>query len=389
MASVQKRGDKWRLIAYLGYNELGNQIRKIKHIPMQGTSKIEATRLANKFEADLVKRGKATSIQTINNIIEYWWEHYGNSQSPTTIERNKILFKRIKALLGHIRANKLSAKHIHLFIEALKKKNARLDGKGDLSSRSISMHYKLLSSVLNKAVRWGLIDENPCLRVDAPKEKTKPQPILQENDLAKFLNLLMTKASLKHRTFFLLAFTDGLRRSEICGLDEQHIDFENGTFKIVQTAVTVNNKIVIKEDTKTASSSTTMHFSPITLKILKEYIAERKQIEKALGFKHSTLVFSNPDGTPITMDSYLKWLHRFLNKHELPKVNIQGFRKMAITYAMQKVNLKEASQFGRHSNIGTTAKYYAEVLQSRMATPTNYLDDIVQNAIESEGKNIN
>ena len=61
---------------------------------------------------------------------------------------------------------------------------------------------------------------------------------------------------------------------------------------------------------------------------------------------------------------------------------------MAITYALQKVNLKEASQFGRHSNIDTTAKYYADVLQSRIATPTNYLNNLVQNAIESNGEKL-
>lgn len=389
MASVQKRGDKWRLIAYLGYNELGNQIRKIKHIPMQGTSKIEATRLANKFEADLVKRGKATSVQTINNIIEYWWEHYGNSQSPTTIERNKILFKRIKPLLGHIRSNKLGAKHIHLFIEALQNEKARFDGKGKLSSRTISMHFKLLSSVLNKAVRWGLIDENPCLRVDAPKQTTKPQPILQENELARFLYLLMTTAALRYQAFFLLAFTDGLRRSEICGLDERYINFNNNTLKIVQTAVVANGKIVFKEETKTEQSSAIMHISPITMKVLKKYINEKVAAEKMFGFNHNTTVFTHFTSEPINPARFTKWLHSFLEKHNLPKVNVQGFRKMAITYAMQKVNLKEASQFGRHSNIGTTAKYYADVLESRSATATNYLDDLVQNAIDSEGENLN
>lgn len=388
MATVEKRGNKWRLIAYLGYNEIGKQIKKSKTINADGVSKADAIRQANKFESKLVKNGVKATEQTISSIIAYWWENYGNMQSPTTIDRNKLLFRRIEALIGHIRASKLSPRHIHLFIEALRNKNARFDGKGELSSRTIAMHFKLLSSVLNKAVKWQLIDENPCMRVDPPKQKTKSQPILQEDDLARFLHLLMTTAPLRYQAFFLLAFTDGLRRSEICGLDERNIDFNNGLLKITQTAIFDGHKIILRDETKTEKSAITMYISPITLQAIKAYIEERSEVEKALGLTHSTLVFSKPDGTPIYIDIYIRWLHKFLEKNGLPKVNVQGFRKMAITYALQKVNLKEASQFGRHSNIDTTAKYYADVLQSRIATPTNYLNNLVQNAIESNGEKL-
>lgn len=388
MATVEKRGNKWRLIAYLGYDELGKQKKKTKTINGAGVSKADAVRQANKFESQLLKNGVKSTEHTISTIIAYWWEHYGNMQSPTTIDRNKLLFKRIEALIGHIRASKLSPRHIHLFLDALRNKNARFDGKGELSSRTIAMHFKLLSAVLNKSVQWQLIEENPCLRVDPPKQKTKPQPILQEADLARFLHLLLTTAPLRYQAFFLLAFTDGLRRSEICGLDERNIDFNSGLLKISQTAVSVGNKIIIKDETKTEKSAITMYIAPITLQAIKAYIEERTDIEKALGFPHSTLVFSQPNGEPIYITNYIRWLHKFLDAHKIPRVNVQGFRKMAITYALQKVNLKEASQFGRHSNIDTTAKYYADVLQSRIATPTNYLNDLVQNAIDSNGEKL-
>lgn len=119
MATVEKRGNKWRLIAYLGYDELGKQKKKTKTINGAGVSKAEAVRQANKFESKLIKNGAKSTEQTISNIIAYWWEHYGNSQSPTTIGRNQLLFRRIEPLIGHIRASKLSPRHIHLFLDAL------------------------------------------------------------------------------------------------------------------------------------------------------------------------------------------------------------------------------------------------------------------------------
>lgn len=381
MANVTRRGKSWRIVAQLGCDELGNQIRRTKTI--DGTlSKTAAMREAVAFERQLLKSGiRASQSMTVSDVIKYWQENYGCQQSPTTQERNRQLITRINKYLGHIRANKLRPKHIHLFIKKLQEPFARADGSGPLSSRTIAMHFKLLSAILNKAVRWELIDENPCSRVDAPKQRTKPQPIMQEEDLSRFLYLLLTEAPLKYQAFFMLAFTDGLRRSEICGLDEENVDLEKGTLRVVETAVFAGGKVIYREETKTASSAQQMYIAPITLDVLKRYQEERIKKERYFGVPHCTKLFSHIDGSPILPSTFTHWLHSFLKKHDLPKVNTQGFRKMAVTYAMQKVNLKEASQFARHTDIDTTARYYAEVLQSRIKTPTMYLNALAADAL--------
>ena len=387
MASVEKRGNSWRLIAYLGYDELGKQIVRRKTISADGFSKAEAKRMAAAFESSLTKNTlRDTGSMTVSDFIAYWWDNYGNTQSVTTIRRNKELLVRIEGMLGHIKLSKLAPKHILLMIKQLQKKDARLDGKGALSSRTIAMHYKLLSSMLNRAVRWQFVENNACSFVDTPKQKTKPQPILQEKDLARFLHLLLTTAPLRHQCFFMFAFTDGLRRSEIAGIDESAIDFDNGTLKIITTAVIgEDGNVIYKDETKTRESAATMYIAPTTLEITKQYIAEKKANESALHLPHCTKLFTHVDGTPIRPQAFTKWLHKFCERHNIPKVNTQSFRKMAITYALGKVNLKEASVFGRHTDIQTTSRYYTEVLQSRMATPTKYLNDLVEQAIESEG----
>lgn len=387
MSTVRKRGNSWQLIAYAGYDELGRQIRKSRSISAIGVSKAQAEREAALFEKDVLRKGGKVNNMTVNRILDYWWENYGNELSPTTIDRCKIICKRIQHLLGHIRAHKLAPKHIHLFIKELQKPNARYDGKA-LSSSSVAMHFKFLSAVLNKAVKWDLLAENPCLRVDTPRNKSAPQPILQEKDLSKFIYLLLTTAPLRYQVFFMFAFTDGLRRSEICGLDEKSIDFERGIFKIECSAIFSKNKVIYKDETKTKNSAAVMTLSPILLDLLKKYIKERRDEEKLLNIPYRSKLFTNIQNKPFLPSSFTRWLHNFLKKNDLPKVNTQGFRKMAITYAMRKINLKEASQFGRHTNISTTAKYYSEVLESRLATPTMYLDTLIHKSLESRGEKI-
>ena len=375
MASVRRKGASWELVAYLGYNELGKQIKKYKNISSEGISKVTAKRLAAKFEEEMINAGGLKKEHTIKSAIDYWLYNYGNDLAPTTKERNRQLLSRITPLLGHIRLSKLAPKHILLFIKELQKES--------LSSRTVNMHFSLLSSILNKCVRWQLLEDNPCLYIDAPKQITKPQPILQENDLSKFILLLLEKAPLQKQLFFMLAFTDGLRRSEICGLKHKDIDLSASTLTISRVAVMVNGKVIIKADTKTKSSHATMYIAPITMDIYQKYKKEQSNITD------SQYIFTHADGTLLLPQSFTRWLHAFCKRYNLPRINVQGFRKMAITYAMKKVNLKQASVFGRHTNIDTTAKYYAEVLQSQMQEPTEYLNEFVVDVLNKSTSTIN
>lgn len=391
MPAVERRNNKWQLIAFLDYDELGKQRRKKKTIDAIGVSKAEAMRRASAFEKEYLEQAPSTQAEkmTFNEFLAYWKENYGDHLAINTVRRNNELLQRISALIGHIKLGKLSVKHIHLFIKRLQDPNARKDGKGPLSSRTINMHFKLLSSILNRAVKWQFLKDNPCSHVDAPKQKTKPTPILQEQDLAKFIHLLITKAPLKYQAFFMLGLTDGLRRSEILGLDESAFDFKNGTVTIKRTAViNLDNEVVYKDDTKTEQSATIMYLSPTVSDIVQRYMEERKSIEKEYDLPHVTQLFTDIRGKPNNPQRFTRWLGEFCEEHELPKITTQSMRKMAITYVLGAVNMKEASLFGRHSNIDTTARYYAEVLNSRMVTPTMYLDKIVKTAIDTNGEKI-
>lgn len=385
MPSVTKRKDSWILVAYNGYDEQGKQIKKRKSISAIGVPKKQALRLAAIYEQELLKEGfKKNKEHTLSSFILYWWENFGNEQSPTTISRNKQLLSRIESMLGHIRIKKLEPKHILAMIHRLQQPDARMDGKGALSSRTVSMHFKLLQAILNKAVKWQFIDSNPCLRVDPPKQFTKKTAILQESELAKFLHLLVTTAPAVYKCFFLLAFTDGLRRSEVCGIDKKNIDFEKGTLKIATSAVLVDGQVIYKDQTKTKLSEQVMYIAPITMAAIKELMDEQKNVGVS-----STKLFVDPTGKPLNPARFTRWVKKFCKSNDLPQVTAQSFRKMAITYAMQHLNLKEVSVFGRHSDIGTTATYYADVLQSRMKTPTEILNKTIQSAIDSEGTTIN
>ena len=179
MATVEKRGDSWLLIAYLGYTPAGKQIKRKKAIPAEGLTKFDAKRKANEFEGELLNKKNFINDRnmTLSKLVDYWKVNFAeidNNYSPTTLERSEILLSRILPALGHIRISKLKPDHLLAFYNNLREDDMRLDGKeGKLSSRSIQMHHDLLSSILGKAKKWQMLEMNPCSYVDSPKSKSK------------------------------------------------------------------------------------------------------------------------------------------------------------------------------------------------------------------------
>lgn len=394
MASVEKRGKSWRLIAFLGYDALGQQIKRTKTIPAEGIDKHAAKKLANKFEAEELKnKGVHDRNMTFEQFSKYWDDNFASKHhSPTTRERNNQLLVRINKGIGHIRLRKLGPKHILALLQNLEEDDMRLDKgkngeikKGKLSSRTVQLHYKLLSSILGKAVKWKFIDENPCRSVDTPKATSRKIPIYDEPTLLKFLHLLLTTAKLKYQTFFLLALTSGLSRSEILGLRWRDINFEKSFLRVNQVCVRVKGKGVdYKDETKTAARAAPVPIAAYTLDVLRRLKEEQAQLRARAGDKwhdKTGILFTTIEGRPMFPSSFGHWLIKFTDKHDLPSIGVHAFRHMAATYALDRgFDLKFVSNFIRHSQISTTGDVYAHVLPPKNQQLVSALDELVQKA---------
>jgi len=105
----------------------------------------------------------------------------------------------------------------------------RLDGKnGILSDRSVEMHYSLIHKILNRAVKWEIIDKNRCSNVEVPHPKYKKINVHDEPEMAKFLHLVdqLPDRYFKYRVITHLAFSLGLRREE-----NRRTNLETGQFQ--------------------------------------------------------------------------------------------------------------------------------------------------------------
>ena len=83
------------------------------------------------------------------------------------------LSKRTYAAIGHIRLDRLQPNHLLDFYKQLSEPGQNKRTGGGLSPKTIKHYHTFISSVLERAVKWQIIQDNPAHRIDAPKVDRK------------------------------------------------------------------------------------------------------------------------------------------------------------------------------------------------------------------------
>lgn len=92
----------------------------------------------------------------------------------------------------------------------------------------------LLSSVFGRAVKWGLLDNNPAHGIEDNKEVSRDR-FLKPGELPRLFAALAAEPNITFRDFFLMALLTGARRSNMRGMRWVDIDFESGEWRIPVT----------------------------------------------------------------------------------------------------------------------------------------------------------
>lgn len=105
------------------------------------------------------------------DFIDLWKKNYCEKQLQTTsIERIDNELRKILPVLGHLKLTQIKPFHIQQLYSDLMEKGYTRNGKHyEYSSTSIKRVHEVISSSLNAAVQWQLIEHNPCNRVKAPR----------------------------------------------------------------------------------------------------------------------------------------------------------------------------------------------------------------------------
>lgn len=440
MASIEKRGDKYRITVYDGYDMNGHQVKRRKtwkpDVNMTDYQiKKELERQCVLFEQEC-KRGQVVngSIK-FEEFVEKWFKEYAQTNlRPTTIARYRALTERVYKAIGHVRLDRIKPNDLTRFymslrgMDANKKSSYKIKGdfkktvhsknltyekvseisglgirtvksvphgdvvsnetahkisqalnmdveelfqvadKGNskLAPKTIKHHHTFIMSVLERAVKWGYIYENPCKKIDPPKVNRKQIKCFSTEQAKEFLKCLENE-SLKYKVIFYILLLTGMRRGELLGLEWSDIDFENNTISINRASLYTVSEGVFTDTTKNEHSIRTIYVSKELINLLKEYYIEQMKEKESLGdlWVNSNRICIQWNGKPMSPNTPYEILQKLLKKYDLPQVSIHSLRHTNATIMIESgTDLKTTSARLGHSQTSTTMNIYVHQIKS-------------------------
>jgi integrase len=264
-----------------------------------------------------------------------------------------------------------------------------------LSNKTIIHHHRLLSVMFADAVRWGLMKENPCTKVQPPRPEYKEMKCLDEEGVSRLLECLQEEP-IKTQAMIITALVTGCRRGEVAALQWSAIDLNNKTINVKQAAAYTPVKGIIIKIPKTPSSIRKIAIPDSAVVILKQYRkwqmsqklkvgdqwlkAAREEYEKAgEEFTDPAWVFTTWDGYNIHPDTLTDTFKKFLARHGLPKVRLHDIRHTACTMLLHAgLNVRAVAARMGHANPNVTLAVYAHALRSADQQAADLMESVIK-----------
>lgn len=423
MASIEKRGNSYRIVVCTGYDANGKKIRETeKFEPDERFNSLtekqkqkELNRFAAEFESKVLN-GKILQGRnlTVKQFADKWIKEYLKKRETTTYDGyvNELETKIIPAL-GHIKMSKLTPLHVQQFYNNLCEDGVRLDGKeGHYSYGTIKKVAAVLSSMLSTAVIWQVIESNPCERVeltDPDANENIDEDEEEENcftleETALFLDALDIEYKWKYKShtrkkqgtvykvaeyyeikriatqfkvFYNIAIFSGARRGEILALTWSDINFDNNTMRIIKNTVPAKKKVITKVP-KNKTSKREVSLPESIMDLIKKYKVEQDEYRLSIGeqWQGDNFLFIQANGKkmhPSTPTHKFKEIIKKYNevareegKKMLPEnVTLHGLRHTSATLliADKQTDIKTISKRLGHANTSTTMNIYAHAMK--------------------------
>jgi integrase len=235
------------------------------------------------------------------------------------------------------------------------------NGVGDAS---ISASFRLLRTVLNKAVMAQIIARNPAVGTKTPKVGTGEMHFASAEEVARLAETVPARYA---ALIYLLSY-GGLRIGEAAALTVSDLDLLRGRATISKAATEVNGHLAVGPTKSGATRRVTL--PPFLRQMLAAHI------EQGFTAKDGS-VFASPDGLPLRPNNFRKRVFASACKAAgLP----EGFRvhdlrhTCAALLIAQGAGPKEVAARLGHSSPVVTMTVYAHVLPS--------LDDRLTDGLE-------
>ena len=346
----------------------------IKATSVSDAVAIRAKRIQEIKSGEYIKR---TDI----NVIEFYSIFRENylvpNSSAITLNDYDVKFKRYAVTrIGNKKIQNIKSKDIYDFYSNIRNTTNAKEG-------TLKIVHAYLRKMFNFAVDLEYINRSPMAKVTAPKSVGKKFVVWSPEEVNKFLDYSKEK---NIWSYYVMAFTvmTGLRRSEVCGLKWEDINWDKKTIQLTRTVHDiVGQEYPVIQHGKTKGSMTTIPVPELAMDLLKDikgfHLTVESKVDKTLFPNNEGWVFLNSYGKLINTGWITNSFRRNLQKLDLPTpMNLRGFRHLFATYLLQQnVHPKVVQELLRHSTFKLTMDTYSHVVESIGREAVSSIDQVL------------
>lgn len=427
MASIKKnKYGTYQITVSAGMDAQGKNIRKYMSYRPKATSpraiEKELRQVADEFESK-VKEGRYYEADkiTLSEFVPVWEENWASDHLTTSVREGyvDIYRTRIDPSLGNVPLAKINSAMIDSVLREMQKAGRAI--------KTIKRTFTVMNSVMKYAYRSGILEENPCGRVELPSERTQRMERAERKNEIHCFDVEQAKTflqaikeplsydvpaqtrknsagtvyevkaytcnysvSFQMQAYFTIAIYSGFRRGEMLALTWKKVNFKDHTITIDCAEARTNDGLVIKSP-KSEAGYRTVALPEECFVILRQLRQEQRAQILALGtaWKGSRVLdenrlFTQEDGLPMDPASPRKRFKQFLqiynetHEDKLPEIKLHDLRHTAasllIASGMDPVTV--AHRLG-HADVAVTLNTYSHMFPDKDRSASDMLSQLL------------
>jgi integrase len=370
--NITRRGrNSWRLKFDLGRDpKTGERITRL--VTVRGKrqdAERELTKLLHAAgEGTLVDASTVTIAEYINA-----WLGSPEGLTPKTLERyRQIVAQQIVPHLGAIALQKLRPAQVQAWHGTILKSGGR--GGRPLSPRTVGQAHKILHRALARAAAAEIVARNVASVIRPPKVEHRETACLAAGQIAEVLIKLGGHALYP---IVAVAVGTGARRGELLALRWSDVDLDGATVRVERSLEETDEGLRFKSP-KTKHGVRTVSLPSSAVDALR--LHRRQQLERrlALGLGRpavDALVFSMPDGSPMSPDALSSEWRRVVKTCGLPKITFHALRHSHVSALVAAgLDVVAISRRLGHGSPATTLSVYAHMFEKTDAAAAQAID---------------
>ena len=243
MASIRERNGKFNVI-YSYTNEKGERKQKWETYETKAEAKRRKKEIEYKKEmGSFVVR----KCKTLDELITEYVALYGKENwALSTYEGNVSLINNyILPIIGDTKLSEINTRFIERYYQSLLKRRAVINPLNKtsrnefVSSSTVRDINKLLRNCFEQAVKWELMEKNPCTHATVPKHKSQKRDIWTADTLMYALSVCEDE---RLKLAINLSFSCSLRLGELLGLTWDCVDISHEAIEENRAYVFINKE---------------------------------------------------------------------------------------------------------------------------------------------------